>query len=100
VDTRNPNNIGREGKVGEFVTLLTAQQARIYAYILSLVPNFNDADDLLQDTTKLMWEKFDDFVLGTDFLAWGKKIAYYQIMDYYRNKRKYDTFCYDENLIG
>ncbi len=100
MDTRNPNDIGREGKVGEFVTLLTAQQARIYAYILSLAPNFNDADDILQDTTKLMWEKFDDFVLGTDFLAWGKKIAYYQIMDYYRNKRKNDMFCYDENLIG
>ena len=100
MSTKNPNDIGRDQKVGEFVTLLTAQQARIYAYILSLAPNFNDADDILQDTTKLMWEKFDEFALGTDFLAWAKKIAYYQVMDYYRNRKKINTFCYDANLIG
>jgi RNA polymerase sigma-70 factor (ECF subfamily) len=89
----------QDQKVREFVSLLTAQQARIYSYILSFAPNFNDADDILQDTTKCMWEKFDEFALGTDFLAWAKKIAYFLILEYYRAKKKTGAFYYDEQLI-
>jgi len=89
----------QDHKVKEFVSLLTSQQERIYYYILSLVPNFNNADDILQDTTKLMWEKFDDFTLGTDFLAWGKKIAYFLVLEHYRNKKKENSFYIDEELI-
>ena len=84
----------------DFVPLLTAQQARIHNYILSLVPNFNDADDILQDTTRLMWEKFDDFEAGTDFLAWGKKIAYFLVLEYYRKKKKDNAILFDQHLIS
>jgi RNA polymerase sigma-70 factor (ECF subfamily) len=97
--TENQDIKIREQKAGEFVSLLTSQQARIYSYILSLAPNFNDADDILQDTTKFMWERFDEFTLGTDFLAWAKKIAYFLIMDYYRTKKKAYVTFYDEQLI-
>jgi RNA polymerase sigma-70 factor, ECF subfamily len=93
------NSKDQDQKVKEFVSLLTSQQARIYSYILSFAPNFNDADDILQDTTKCMWEKFDDFTPGTDFLAWAKRIAYLLVMDYYRAKKKTSAFYYDEQLI-
>ncbi len=99
MNNENQDNISRDQKVRDFVSLLTSQQARIYAYILSFAPNFNDADDILQDTTKFMWERFDEFTLGTDFLAWAKKIAYFLIMEYYRNKKKVYASCFDEELI-
>jgi len=85
--------------VESFVALLTSQQARIYSYILSMVPNYNDADDLLQETTKLMWEKYGEFVQGTDFLAWGKRIAHFLILAYYRNKGKENAFCFDHDVL-
>ena len=66
----------------EFVALITANQRRIYAYILTLVPNFNDADDVMQETTATMWEQKKDFQPGTDFAAWGARIAYFKILDY------------------
>lgn len=34
----------------EFVRLLTQHQRRVYAYILGIVPNWNDADEILQET--------------------------------------------------
>jgi RNA polymerase sigma-70 factor (ECF subfamily) len=75
----------------EFIKLLTANQSRIYAYIVSLVPNFNDADDIMQETTTMMWERKEDFESGTDFVAWGNRIAYYKVLDYrkkmYRNRK-------------
>ena len=99
MDIDNQDNLKRDQKVSEYVSLLTSQQARIHNYILSLVPNFSDADDILQETTKLMWEKFNEFKRGTDFLAWGKKIAYFLVLEYYRNRKKENKFYYDEQLI-
>ncbi len=95
-----PDRESSDKSVKEFVSLLTSQQARIYNYILSLVPNFSDADDILQETTKLMWEKFDDFTLGTDFLAWGRRIAHFLVLEHYRKKKKQNEFYYDEQLIN
>ena len=93
------SKISEDQKVKAFVSLLTDHQARIYSYILSLAPNFNDADDILQDTTKLMWEKFEQYKFGTDFLAWGRKIAYFLVLEYYRKKKKDNSLYYDEQLI-
>lgn len=92
-------NVSKNNDAGDFVALLASHQAQIYSYILSLVPNFTEADDLLQETTKLMWEKFSDFTPGTNFRAWGKKIAYFVILAHCRRKKKENTFSFDEQLI-
>lgn len=71
-----------------FISLITANQRRIYAYILTLVPNLNDADDILQETTILMWEQKADFKSGTNFAAWGARIAYFKILDFRKKMKK------------
>lgn len=71
-----------------FVKLLSSNQKWIYAYILSMIPNYNDADDLMQETSSIMWKKFNDFQPGTDFVKWGIKIAHYQILNFCRKKSK------------
>ncbi len=75
-------------KVKQFVELLTAHQSRIHLYILSLVTNYNDADDVMQETSKMMWSKFHEFEMGTDFLAWGIRIAFYRVFEYRRQRKK------------
>jgi RNA polymerase sigma-70 factor (ECF subfamily) len=70
----------------EFVELLLTSERRIYAYIRSLVPNRSDAEDLLQDTSKVLWEKFDEFTLGSDFAAWAHKVAYYEVQRHRRQQ--------------
>ena len=72
----------------EFVSLITSNQRRIYSYILTLVPNLSDSDDILQETTALMWERKCDFKSGTDFAAWGARIAYFKILDHRKKVNK------------
>lgn len=71
-----------------FLSLLMANQRQISSYIGVLVPNFNDADDILQETITVMWEKFSQYQEGTNFAAWGVRIAYYNILRYRREKGK------------
>lgn len=65
-----------------FLRLYTKHQHRILAYIFTLVPNRADAEDLLQDTAVLLWEKFDRFEPDTDFIAWACRVAYLKVLNH------------------
>ena len=86
-------------KMAQFIKLLTASQDRIYIYILSRVLRSADADDILQETTSTMWNKFDQFKSGTDFLSWGLTIARYNILNF-RKKNKKQPMMLDEDVLN
>ena len=67
---------------GSFVELYSSNYNRIKHTILSLVPNVNEAEDIMQETSRIMWEKFDQFEVGTNFVAWAITIARFQILKY------------------
>ena len=53
-------------RIQKFMALLVPNQRRIHAYILYLVPNSSDAEDILQETLAEIWNKFDDFKEGSN----------------------------------
>ncbi len=77
-------------QIEKFVELLTANYHRIYAFILGLVPNDADADDIMQETCIVIWKKFCDFQAGTNFTSWAVTIAKYCVLSY-RKKCKTKT---------
>ena len=69
------------------MSLVLSCQKDLYVYILSLVASSSNADDILQETLAVMWRKFNQFEAGTNFLAWGKTIARFIILDFLRKNR-------------
>ena len=65
----------RLGRREEFAALLARVDRALFAFVFSMAPNRNDAEELLQETRVVLWEKFDDFAPGTNFLAWAYSIA-------------------------
>jgi RNA polymerase sigma-70 factor, ECF subfamily len=63
----------------QLMALMTRHQRRIFSYIFTLVPSRPDADDILQETSLVICEKFDEFEPGTDFVAWACQIAYWRV---------------------
>ncbi len=63
-----------------FTTQLVAVQRRLYAYILTLLPNLADADDILQETNAALLRSRDQFIPGTEFGAWACRVAYFQVL--------------------
>jgi RNA polymerase sigma-70 factor, ECF subfamily len=74
----------------EFVRLWAAHGQRVYAYILTLLPNRSDADDIFQETAATLWEMFDQFELGTNFQAWACRTAWNKIRNF-RQLRRHGT---------
>lgn len=63
-----------------FLRLYARHEQEIYAYILALVPNWADADEIMQDTCVRLWEQFERFEPGTSFVAWARTIARFLVL--------------------
>jgi RNA polymerase sigma-70 factor (ECF subfamily) len=74
--------------VDAFVQLLGQNQRRIFLYVMSLVPNFNDAEEIIQETNLVLWREFARFELGTNFAAWACKVALHQVLAWRKRVRR------------
>lgn len=82
------NNIGQADEGEEFLRLLNEHERKITLYVMNLVRDRGDAEDILQETRVVMWRHFHKFELGSNYLAWGRKIAFNQILTYRRKHKK------------
>ena len=82
-----------------FVSDLTNSQPRLFAYVLSLLRNPDEARDVLQETNLVLWKKLDEYPEVASFEAWSTKVAYFQVLAYRRDRGR-DRHQFDEQLIG
>ncbi|MEM9366369.1 MAG: sigma-70 family RNA polymerase sigma factor [Planctomycetota bacterium] len=82
----------------QFIRLFTQHERRVYGYILSLVPNWQDADDIAQETNVKLWKEFDRFELGTDFAAWALRIAHFQVLTWRKTAAR-SKIAFSQDLI-
>lgn len=66
----------------EFVRLWTEQSRPLLSFILSSIPNWNEAEEVLQDVGTTAWEKREQFEVGTNFGAWVQQIAKFKTLSH------------------
>ncbi len=64
----------------EFTRLWTKAQPAVAGFISSLVPDFHQSEDILQDAAVACLRKFDDYDRNRPFTAWAIGIARYQVL--------------------
>ena len=82
----------------EFVRLFTRYSRRVYSFIRTLVHNQADAEELFQETSATLWEKFDTFRPGSDFRAWAFQVAHYKVLNY-RQRRSSSPLIFSDGLV-
>lgn len=68
--------------------LFVKHQLGIRAFILSLEPNFTDAEDLLQEVFLVVTRKANEFEEGTNFFAWACTIARFKLLELLRRRAR------------
>ena len=71
-----------------FLREFSKSQTRLSAFILMIIHNSHDADEVFQETASLLWEQFDKFEPGTNFGAWAVSIAKFKVLEYLRQNKK------------
>lgn len=78
--------------------LFLKYQPMVRTYILSIVPNFALAEDILQETFLVVSRKASSFTLGSSFPAWVKTIARFKALEFARREFGRKTVLSDEVL--
>ncbi len=88
----------RDERGREFVRLFSAHESRLRGYILRLVPNWNDADDIFSETNVRLWEQFDQYDRDRDFGSWACSIAHFMILAHRTRQARQRRLFSDETL--
>lgn len=73
----------------EFVFLLARHERLLGAYVMTMVPHPQDADDILQEAKVVMWRNFG---------AWARKVAFHQVLAYRKRKHR-DRLDFSEDFL-
>ncbi len=87
-DSPQPGVHDNPERVDAFVRLLGQHQRRVFLYVLSLVPHWNDAEEIVQEANLVLWREFHQFIPGTNFLAWACKVAFHQVLAWRKRKQR------------
>ena len=79
-----------------FLELFMQCRQQIYRRLFILVHNESDAEDLLQETAKSLWQHFDQYDPEKSFLAWAIVIARNEALNFLKKNAKSKAMFSDE----
>lgn len=75
-------------KIAEMTRLWTLATPLVSGFILSMVRNYQDRDDILQETAVAVLNSFGKYERSKPFTGWAMGIARNQVLLHYRKKNK------------
>lgn len=98
IGMKRPEDQERDLRYREFVRLLLEHERRLTGYVHTLIPSWQDAEDVLQETKLRLWEQFDSFRADADFAAWAIAIAGYMVQAH-RKRCQRQRVCFSDDLL-
>jgi RNA polymerase sigma-70 factor (ECF subfamily) len=82
----------------KFASLWTTAQSTIASFIRTLVPDYQQADEVLQRVAVTLVRKFDQYDESRSFAAWAVGFAKYEVL-YYRRERATDKHLFGDDIV-
>ena len=93
------HNSALAGDYRSFQELFLEHRKAIYSFIYVHIGNTADTDDLFQDVCVVLWRRFDQFQVGTNFKAWAKQICRNVIMDFRKRRLRHPVKGLDHDTM-
>jgi RNA polymerase sigma-70 factor (ECF subfamily) len=92
--------MAEEKVASQFVELFVRHQRAVYGYIQTIVPNVNEADEIFQETSLVLWKKRDDYDSTLEFLPWACGIARKVAGNHWaKNGRDRHSFSFSDSFL-
>lgn len=79
-----------------FACLFAEAYPRLYSYLRAVLPHRDDAEEVLQETCIVLWQKFAEFEPESSFVAWACRIAHYKVLEFHRRETKHSLPLVEE----
>ena len=90
--------LGSEDRHEEFVALFVRHEAAIHSFVLTLLPDLDAAEEIVQQASMTMWRRFDQYQPGTSFRNWAFQVAKFTTMNHMTKMRR-DRHIFSERLL-
>ena len=77
----------------QFLRHYAGCESQLRAYLMALLGNWDDVEDVFQETTLALWRSFETFDQSTNFMCWAKKIAFHRVLQFRVHKRRHGIPC-------
>jgi RNA polymerase sigma-70 factor (ECF subfamily) len=84
----------------QFVEQFIRSQDRIYAYVVTLLPNRADAEEVFQQTSLALWKKWQQFDPTRDFVRWACGMAHYEALTFLRKHADRGRVALSEDVLS
>lgn len=82
-----------------FMRLYSNAYPKIFRFILTLIPCRNDADEIMQETSLVLWRKFGEYQIEGNFTRWACGIARIEVLRLMDRKKRFAAL-FDEQLLA
>ena len=86
------------GSEADFVRLLLRHENALRAFARSLLPHWDAVDEVLQDASIVMWQKFGQLEAESGFLPWGKVIVRFHCLRFHERSRRREA-AFSQELL-
>ena len=94
--------MAENARAREFLDLYIKYQRQMYVFLRGHIPFGGDIDDVFQDASRVLWEKFDEYRPETDFRGWAFAVLRLQVLKYYEGRERLTRILSPEvaNLVA
>lgn len=82
----------------DFAALYSQCHLDLLRYVMTLLPNRCQAEDVVQETARSLWKKANDYDPDQPFWPWAKKFAYFEVLRH-RKRHAIRSKYFGEALI-
>ena len=82
----------------DFAKVFIRYQDQVHGYIVTMLPNWHDAEDVFQQTSLGLWQTWDRFDLTQEFLPWACGVARNMVRNFLRRRGR-DRVVLSEQLM-
>ncbi|YCM43038.1 sigma-70 family RNA polymerase sigma factor [Verrucomicrobiaceae bacterium 227] len=83
---------------GDFMRLLMRHEPALRAYSRSLLPNWNLVDEVIQEASLTLWQKFDQLKDEDGFLPWSKVVVRFKCLSAISKLRR-DRHVFSDGVL-
>lgn len=80
----------------QFLRLIAEHQAALHTFVRAMLPTREDASEVLQDVTVVLWQKFET---AQDFKKWAFGVARLEVLKFLQARRR-DRHIFDDELVN
>jgi RNA polymerase sigma-70 factor (ECF subfamily) len=91
-----PESRRNEALVTEWIE---SMRPALKSYVLSLLPQSDCCDDIVQETCLFLWEKRNDFTPDSNFKAWAFKAAWFKVLSHRRDLQRRNIITFSDDIL-